>query len=81
MSTYRNVTVSLPVSVLRQIKRIAARKQTSISRLLTQALEEMAAQDDGFARARARHLAWLVQAPDLGTGGHSASTRESLHER
>lgn len=81
MSTYRNVTVSLPVKVLRQIKRIAARKQTSVSRLLTQALEEMAARDDGFARARARHLAWLAQAPDLGTGGRSAWTRETLHER
>lgn len=81
MTTYRNVTVSLPVKVLRQIKRIAARKQTSVSRLLTQALEEMAARDDGFARARARHLAWLENAPDLGTRGHSAWTREALHER
>ncbi len=81
MTTYRNVTISLPVTVLRQIKRIAARKQTSVSRLLTQALEDLAARDDGFARARARHLAWLEQAPDLGTRGRSQGKREALHER
>lgn len=81
MSIYRNVTVSLPVKVLRQIKRIAARKHTSVSRLLTEALETMAAQEDGFARARARHLTWLEEAADLGTGGRSTWTREALHER
>ncbi len=81
MSTYRNVTLSLPVKVLRQLKRIAARRQTSVSKLVTHALEELAAREDGYARARDRHLAWLEQAADLGTGGNITWSRESLHER
>jgi predicted DNA-binding ribbon-helix-helix protein len=81
MSTYRNVTLSLPAKVLRQLKRIAARRQTSISKLVTQTLEELAAREDAYARARDRHLAWLEQAPDLGTHGQIKWSRETLHER
>ena len=81
MSAYRNVTLALPVKVLRQIKRIAARRQTSLSRLLTQTLEEMAEREEEYAQARARHLAWLEHGADLGTGGRLSWSRESLHER
>lgn len=81
MSAYRNITLSLPVKVLRQIKRLAERRQTSVSKLLTQALEEMAAREDGYAQARARHLAWLEHGADLGTRGQVAWSREMLHER
>jgi len=81
MSTYRNVTLSLPVKVLRQVKRIALRRQTSVSRLLAQALEEMALREDDYARARTRHIAWLKRGADLGTRGRSTWSRESLHER
>jgi len=81
MSTYRNVTLSLPVKVLRQVKRIAMRRQTSVSKLLAQALEELAAREDDYARARVRHLAWLEHGADLGTRGQITWSRESLHER
>jgi hypothetical protein len=81
MSAYRNVTLALPVKVLRQIKRIAARRQTSVSRLLTQALEEMAAREEEYGQARARHMAWLEHAADLGTRGQLSWSRETLHER
>jgi predicted transcriptional regulator len=81
MTTYRNVTLSLPTHVLRQLKRIAARRQTSISKLATEALEEIAAREDEYAQARAEHLAWLAHAADLGTQGQITWSRESLHER
>jgi hypothetical protein len=81
MATYRNVTLSLPVQVLRQLKRIAAQRQTSVSQLVSQALEELAARESGYSQARDRHLAWLEQAPDLGTRGVSLVTRDALHER
>jgi hypothetical protein len=81
MSTYRNVTLSLPVKVLRQIKRIAARRHTSVSKLLAQTLTEMATREDGYAQASVRHQTWLEQAPDLGTHGQITWSRESLHER
>jgi hypothetical protein len=81
MSAYRNITLSLPVKVLRQIKRIAASRQTSVSKLLTQALEEMAAREEEYGQARARHLAWLEHAANLGTDGRLPWSRESLHDR
>jgi len=81
MTTYRNVTLSLPTQVLRQLKRIAERRQTSISRLATEALEELAAREDAYAQARDEHLAWLEHGADLGTNGQITWSRESLHER
>lgn len=81
MSTYRNVTLSLPVKVLRQLKWIALRRNTSVSKLLTKTLEEMALREDDYARARLRHITWLERAADLGTRGHITWSRESLHER
>lgn len=81
MAAYRNITLSLPVKVLRQLKRMAERRQTSVSKLLTRTLEEMAAREDGYARARDRHLGWLNQAPDIGTEGQATWSREALHER
>ena len=81
MTTYRNVTLSLPVQVLRQLKRLAAQRQTSVSQLVTQTLEELAAREAGYTRARARHLARLQTAPDLGTNEQAPAAREALHER
>ena len=81
MTTHRNVTLSLPIQVLRQLKRIAAQRQTSVSQLVSQTLAELAAREGGYMRARDRHLAWLEQAPDLGTEGKILGSREALHER
>jgi hypothetical protein len=79
--THRNVTLSLPVKVLRQLKRIAASRQTSVSRLVTETLQELADREDGYARAREQSLARLEKAPDLGTHGQIGWARDSLHER
>ena len=81
MSAYRNITLSLPVKVLRQLKRIAALRQTSVSKLVTTTLEELAAREDAYARARAHHLQWLEQAADMGTNGSINWSREAVHER
>lgn len=81
MAVNRNVTLSLPVHVLRQLKRLAAQRQTSLSQLATQALEELAAREAGYAQAQIRHLAALEHAPDLGTQGRLLGHRDTLHER
>ena len=77
----QNITLALPRQVLRQIKTIAAKRHTSVSRLLTEQLEAIIADEQGYGRARTRHLALLEQAPDLGTGGEQRVNREALHER
>ena len=77
----QNITLTLPQKVLREVKVIAAKRRTSVSRLLTEQLEALIAKEKGYAQARARHLAWLERAPDLGTGGRMSVKREALHER
>ena len=77
----QNITLALSRRVLRQIKTIAARRRTSVSRLLTEQLEAIIAQEHDYSRARTRHLAVLNNAPDLGTHGRLRVRREALHER
>lgn len=57
------------------------KRQTSVSGLLTQALERLVQQEDAYAHARQRHLQWLEQSVDLGTSGQISTQRDELHER
>jgi hypothetical protein len=77
----QKITLSLPKDLLLKIKLIAVRRQTSVSRLLTQTLERLAEHEDAYAHARRRHLEWLSHGADLGTGGRASIEREELHER
>jgi len=52
-----------------------------VSRLLTEILEELAARETGYGRARTRHLDWLADGADLGTLGTVTWARDMLHER
>lgn len=76
-----NITLKLPKRTLAQIKQIAARRNTSVSRLLVEALSEIVRHETDYERARQRQLALLKAAPNLGTYGKSPASRESLHER
>lgn len=77
----QNVTVSLPKSILRRVKIIAAERHTSVSGMLVRALEEIVGEADRYERARRRHLALLDAPYDLGTHGKLMIDRDSLHER
>ncbi len=77
----RNVTLSLPENLLRRVKVVAAQRETSISRLLTEALTALVDREEGYAQAQRRHLALLRRGLTLGTRGRASWTRESLHER
>ena len=77
----RNVTLSLPSQTLRRLKVLAAERGTSISRLLTETLDEILNRETGYQRARKRSLAALEQGWLLGTGGRADWRRDDLHER
>ena len=77
----QNITLTLPKEVLRKVKVIAAQRRTSVSKLVTQLLEELATKETRYRRARARHLALLSQGTNLGTGGQIRWTRDESHER
>jgi predicted transcriptional regulator len=77
----RNVTLALPEELLRRLKIIAAKRDTSVSALLTTTLSELADREEGYAAARDGMLADLARGYPLGTHGTIEWTRDSLHER
>ena len=77
----QNVTLSIPKEVLHKVKLLAVKRQTSISGLLTQTLEDLVRQEDAYAHARQRHLQLIENGADLGTGGTILTPRDELHER
>ena len=77
----QNVTLALPKETLQKVKQLAARQHTSISRLLTNTLEEMLASQENYDRARERQRMTLQKGFDLGTEGKITWKRQELHER
>lgn len=81
MADTQNLTLSLPRDLIKQVKRVAVERETSISALLTEALSRIADEDRRYSAARKRALAAMRSARSLGTGGHRTWTRDELHER
>jgi hypothetical protein len=77
----RNITLSLPRELLRQIKRLAAERDTSVSAMMVEALKRMADEDRRYSAARKQALAALRSACSLGTGGRRTWLRDDLHTR
>ena len=77
----QNVTLAISKEVLRKVKLIAIKRRTSISGLLTQALEDVVSKEEGYDLARQRHFAYLDHGVDLGTRGTIPWKREDLHGR
>ena len=76
-SKLRNVTVTLEEEVARWARMEAARKETSVSRLLGQVLKERMIESDDYERAMRRALA---RKPFLKTDGQYLS-RQEAHDR
>ena len=77
----RNVTLSLPRSVLRKAEKIAKNQNRSLSELVAELLSDLAEREDQYAKAMREHLALLAQDTDLGTYGSTSWTRAHLHDR
>ena len=77
----QNITLSIPKELLYQTKIIAVQRRTSVSKLMTEALEELVHREQSYEIARKRQLAWLREGFDLGSQGESQWSREALHER
>lgn len=81
MAENQNVTLSLPRDLLRQVKRLAADRDTSVSALMAEALARLADEDRRYSVARKRALKAMDSARSLGTDGRISWTRDQLHER
>lgn len=75
----QNLTLSLNKDLIKKVKIVAAHKETSITGLLSECLEKLVAEEEGYLAAKEKALETLKKGYPLG-GGKGAS-RESLHER
>jgi metal-responsive CopG/Arc/MetJ family transcriptional regulator len=77
----QNITLSLPRTLLKKAKIIAAKREKSLSELLRESLEEKIEEETGYQKAKERHAKLLMTGFNLGTKGHFKVSREELHER
>lgn len=75
----QNVTVRLERQTLHKAKILAAKRNTSISGLLAQQIENLVSADDAYEQARRNALALLERGFHL--GGKITASRDELHER
>lgn len=81
MQTTRNVTLSLPETLLRRFRVYAASRNQSMTSLMTEAIRTLMEHDGQAAKAKRRFLERIGNAPDRGTRGKVRWTRDELHER
>lgn len=77
----QNVTLSIPVSLLKKAKLVAAKMNTSLTEIMRRSLEEAVRDATGYRRAMTRQLALLDRGVNMGTKGRIRVSREALHER
>ncbi len=77
----QNITLAVPKKVLAKFKEIAFRRQKSISKLMTEMMEDAVTNEEGYHVARDRHLRRLDTGADLQTNGNISWKRDELHER
>ncbi len=74
----KNVTITLDEQVAQWVRVLAARRETSVSRLVGELLEEQMRRDQAYEAAMGQYLArGPVKLKD--SGGYP--TRDSLHDR
>jgi hypothetical protein len=79
MSSKKNVTLKIDSGLLREIKILAAREDTSISSLMTQLLEDRVKKDLDYEQAKRRALARIHNARRL--NWQKPRSRDELYER
>lgn len=75
----RNLTVQLDETTIQKARVLAARRSTSVSRLVADEISRIVTDDDRYQRAR--ELAFRQLDKGLHLGGSPLPDRESLHER
>ncbi len=75
----RNLTVQLDEETVRKARLLAAKRETSVSRLVSQEIQRLVREDEEYARAKAEAFAHLDRGFHL--GGGALPDRESLHAR
>jgi hypothetical protein len=77
----QNISLSLPRSLLRKVKKLAIEKDESVSALLRGLMEEAVRHEESYQRAYKHWREDMKNIRDLGTYGRITWTRDELHER
>jgi hypothetical protein len=75
----RNITIQLDDATVQKARVVAAKRGSSISRLLSEQIDLLARQDDDYDRAMQDALTELERGYDLGGGPYPA--RDEVHDR
>lgn len=75
----RNLTVQLDDVTIDKARVLAARRSTSVSRLVADEISRLVEEDERYSRARATAIRQLERGFRM--GGGQLPDRESLHER
>jgi predicted transcriptional regulator len=76
----RNLTVRLDEDTVRKAKIVAAKRSTSVSRLVADEIDRLVREDEAYEQARVEALADLESGFDLGSDG-TLPPRELAYER
>ena len=79
MEKSTNITVKVNAALAREAKVLAARRGTSLSRLVADQLETLVNNDQAYAAAKRRALRRLKRGYDL--GWRASTNRAALHDR
>ncbi len=74
-----NITVKLEADLAREAKILAAKRGTSVSRLVAEQLEKLVRGDKAYQSAMQRSLSRLRKGYDL--QWQKSATRDEIHER
>ena len=77
----RNVTLSLPCSLLKKAKITAVKEDKSLNQMIKESIEEKTKKDTGYKEAKFKHLKILEAGFNLGTNEKTKFSREEVHER
>jgi|JI10StandDraft_1071094.scaffolds.fasta_scaffold1036223_2 hypothetical protein len=77
----RNFTMALPEEILKDVKLLAVKQNTSVTKLMIQAMEKLLAEHNEYEQAKESALRLLQQGFNLNTNGNIPWSRDELHER
>ena len=75
----QNVTLSIPPTLLKQAKIVAASQDKSLSQLMRESFEEKAREEADYKKARIRQIRLPKKGLDLGAGGQVNISRDELY--
>jgi metal-responsive CopG/Arc/MetJ family transcriptional regulator len=77
----QNVTLSLPVGLLQKLRVMAAKRNVSMSSLMTSAISKLILSEDDYDARAKRAIERMKNAPNRGVGDKITWTREEVHDR